>query len=73
MKQLISLAAGLLLLAVPGAAALPAQSGMPIPVEMPAPQAKGASHVPLPSPEIDGVPPMELPGPTSAVQEVVLP
>lgn len=73
MKQLISLAAGLLLLAVPGAAALPAQSGMPSPVEMPALQAKGASPVPLPSPEIDGVPPLELPGPTSAVQEVVLP
>ena len=40
MKQLISLAAGLLLLAVPGAAALPAQSGMPSPVEMPAPRRK---------------------------------
>ena len=73
MKQLISLAAGLLLLAVPGAAALPAQSGMPSSLEMPAPQAKGALPVPLPSPEIDDVPPLELPGPTSSVQEVALP
>ena len=45
MKQLISLAAGLLLLAVPGAAALPAQSGMPSPLEMPAPQALSLIHI----------------------------
>lgn len=71
MKQLISLAAGVLLLAVPGAAALPVQSGTPSPVEMPAPQAKGVSPIPLPSPETDGAPPLELSRPTAVIQEAL--
>ncbi|MBS6640908.1 MAG: hypothetical protein KH295_07645 [Clostridiaceae bacterium] len=73
MKQLISLAAGLLLLAAPGAAAQPASPGMASPIAMPAPAPEGAPPVPLPSPETDGVPPLDLPCPTTAVQEVVLP
>lgn len=72
MKQLIPLAAGLILLAVPGAAALSAQPGMPSPAAMPAPELEGAPPVPLPSPETGGVPPLDLPGP-AAVQKVVLP